>query len=501
MSLPTVSHLTPLASIDMGSNSFRLEVASLYRGNYKRIEYLKETVRLGAGLDAEGMLSEAASLRGLECLQRFAQRLNGFAPARVRAVATQTLREARNRNAFLARAQQVLGYPIEVISGREEARLIFAGVARLQPSERPRLVIDIGGRSTEMILGRGLKPLRAESFHVGSVSLSMRFFPEGKFSAQSFRAAQVAAGAELEEALTLFKPAMWAEALGSSGTVGAVSQVLAAAGVTDGRITVDALCWCIEQCLAVGQMDKLKLPGLKDDRRAVVGGGLCILYTLLTQLGITELLPAKGALRQGVIFDLVERAGENEGAAPDMRDASVHALQQRFGVDVAQAKRVQNVAQHLYKQTVARPLRELQRELGWAAALHEIGMMVSHHDHHRHSAYLLAHVDAAGFSQNQLSRLGDLALGQRGGLRKLDAQMKDETLLWQLLCLRLAVIVKHGRSAVDVKALRLVRQGRKLVLSLPPAWATEQPRAVFQLQEEAQAWAKSGVIELVLAIQ
>ena len=496
MSLPTVPHVTPLASIDMGSNSFRLEVASLYRGNYKRIEYLKETVRLGAGLDADGMLSEAAMLRGLDCLQRFSLRLTGFAPARVRAVATQTLREARNRNAFLERAQQVLGFPIEVISGREEARLIYAGVARLQPSERPRLVIDIGGRSTEMILGRGHKPLRAESFQVGSVSLSMRFFPEGRFTAESFRAAQVAAGAELEEALALFKPAMWAEALGSSGTVGAVSQVLAAAGVTDGRITVDALRWCIEQCLIVGQMDKLKLPGLKDDRRAVVGGGLCILYTLLTQLGIAELLPAKGALRQGVIFDLVERDAAD---TPDMRDASVEALQRRFGVDVVQATRVQTVAQHLYRQIVIRSPRELQRELGWAAALHEIGMMVSNHDHHRHSAYLLAHVDAAGFSQNQLKRLGDMALGQRGGLRKLDAQLKDESLLWQLLCLRLAVIVKHGRNAVDVRALRLVRQGRKLTLSLPPEWATEQPRALFQLQEEALAWAKSGVVELVLA--
>jgi exopolyphosphatase/guanosine-5'-triphosphate,3'-diphosphate pyrophosphatase len=342
--------------------------------------------------------------------------------------------------------------------------------------------------------------LRAESFQVGSVSLSMRFFPDGKFSAESFRAAQVAAGAELEEALSLFKPAMWAEALGSSGTVGAVSQVLAAARVTDGRITVDALRWCIEQCLAAGHMDKLKLPGLKEDRRAVVGGGLCILYTLLTQLGISELLPAKGALRQGVIFDLVERASDDPQAAHDMRDASVDALQQRFGIDLAQATRVQTLSQALYKQTVSRPLRELQRELGWAAALHEIGMTVSHHDHHRHSAYLLSHMDAAGFSQNQLKRLGDLALGQRGGLRKLDAQLKDDTLLWQLLCLRLAVIANHGRKTMNTKALKLSRQGRKVLLTLPRPWASEQPRTVFQLQEEAQAWSKSGVLELALAM-
>ncbi len=495
MSLPTALRDTPLASIDMGSNSFRLELASLYRGNYKRIEYLKETVRLGAGLDAEGMLSEAAMQRGLDCLQRFALRLNGFTPARVRAVATQTLREARNRNAFLERAQLVLGFPIEVISGREEARLIYAGVARLQPSERPRLVIDIGGRSTEMILGRGHKPLRAESFQVGSVSLSMRFFPDGKFSAQSFRAAQVAAGAELEEALTLFKPAMWAEALGSSGTVGAVSQVLAAAGVTDGRITVDALRWCIEQCLAVGQMDKLVLPGLKEDRRAVVGGGLCILYTLLTQLGITELLPAKGALRQGVIFDLVERDAAD---TPDMRDASVEALQQRFGVDVSQAARVQAVAQNLYKQIVTRPLRELQRELGWAAALHEIGMMVSHHDHHRHSAYLLAHVDAPGFSQSQLRLISDLVLGQRGGLKKLDTRLADSGFVWQLLSLRLAAIKAHARGPIDKSAMQLQRRDLAVELQMKAGWAVTHPRTLYLLQEEMQAWARSGLLDLTL---
>ncbi|WP_310388058.1 exopolyphosphatase [Roseateles sp.] len=495
----------PLAAIDMGSNSFRLEIAHMPRGQYKRLEYLKETVRLGAGLDADGMLTEAAMQRGLDCLQRFAQRLGGFPAERVRAVATQTLREARNRNAFLQRAKDVLGYPIEVISGREEARLIFAGVARMQPSTLPRLVIDIGGRSTEMILGKGRKPLTAESFQVGSVSLSLRFFPDGKFTAEAFRAAQVAAGAELEEALTLFKPAMWQEALGSSGTVGAVAQILAASGITDGRITQAGLRWCMEQALAAGSMDKLKLPGLKEDRRAVVGGGLCILYTLLSQFGIDELLPAKGALRQGVIFDLIERLEAESAAALglsslDMRDASVAALQRRFSVDLAQAARVQSIADVMYKQLCSRAPRERQRELNWAAALHEIGMMVSHHDHHRHSAYLLAHVDAAGFSQDQLKRLGDLALGQRGGLRKLDGLLEDESLLWQLLSLRLALIKCHARSgAVDPQALRLSRQGRRVVVTLAKGWAGAHPRTHFLLQEETAAWARSGMLELTLA--
>jgi len=488
----------------MGSNSFRLEIAQLQNDRYKRQQYLKETVRLGAGLDAEGMLTEAATQRGLDCLKRFAQHLQGFEPARVRAVATQTLREARNRDAFLARAQEALGFPIEVISGREEARLIYAGVARLQASKEPRLVIDIGGRSTEMILGRGRTPITAESFQVGSVSLSMRFFPDGKFTTEAFRAAQVAAGAELEEALTLFKPSMWRQALGSSGTVGAVSQLLAASGVTDGRITAEALRWCMAQCLEAGQMDRLKLPGLKEDRRAVVGGGLCILYTLLTQFGIEELLPAKGALRQGVIFDLAEREAESasesagKGRSQDQRAASVGALQQRFGVDVKQAARVQALALQLHPQLTAQAPRELQRELGWAAALHEIGMTISHHDHHRHSAYMLAHLDAAGFSQNQLKRLGDLALGQRGGLRKLEGPLADETFLWQVLALRLAVIACHPRTEVDTRALKLERQGRKVRLITPPAWAGEQPRTLYLLKEECQAWARTTALEVAL---
>jgi exopolyphosphatase/guanosine-5'-triphosphate,3'-diphosphate pyrophosphatase len=194
-----------LAAVDMGSNSFRLEVGQLAGGRYRRIDYLKETVRLGGGLDAAGFLSEEATGRGLDCLARFARRLDGFLPTQVRAVATQTLREARNRDAFLLRAQTVLGHSIEIISGREEARLIFAGVARLQPSTVSRLVVDIGGRSTEMIVGRGTRPRQAESFQVGSVSLSMKYFPDGRFSERAFREAQIAAGAELEEALARFR--------------------------------------------------------------------------------------------------------------------------------------------------------------------------------------------------------------------------------------------------------------------------------------------------------
>jgi len=489
-----------LAAIDMGSNSFRLEIGQLIDGRYRRVDYLKETVRLGAGLDGHGLLSEEAAERGLLCLARFAQRLKGFAPAQVRAVATQTLREARNRDAFLARAQAGLGYPVEVISGREEARLIYAGVARLQPSSVPRLVIDIGGRSTEMILGHGRKPVRAESFQVGSVSLSLKYFGEGRFTEAAFRQAQIAAGAELEEALEPFAPAHWQEALGSSGTVGAVSQLLAANGISDGRITPDGLRWLMEQCLRAGRVEKLGLAGLKEERRAVIAGGLSILYTLAANFGINELLPARGALRQGVIFDLDERrqAIELRQDGHDVRDASVRELQRRFMVDVQHAARVSSVAEQLCANALPKASAETRRELLWACALHEIGMMISHHDHHRHSAYVLAHADAAGFSQSQLRRVGELVLGQRGGLRKVEAGLTREDFAWQLLSLRLGAIKCHARGDVDAGVMQLKRNGSVAELSFPPGWSEANPRTRHLLGEEVSAWERNGPLRLML---
>jgi exopolyphosphatase / guanosine-5'-triphosphate,3'-diphosphate pyrophosphatase len=507
------SAVAPLAAIDIGSNSFRLEVGQILRGQYRRIDYLKETVRLGAGLDGHGLLTDEAGERGLACLRRFAQRLQGLAPTQVRAVATQTLREARNRDDFLLRAEAALGQPIEVISGREEARLIYVGVAHLQPSEVPRLVIDIGGRSTEMILGHGLTPIQAESFAVGSVSLTLQHFPDGRLTAAAFRAAQVAAGAELEEALEPFAPGHWREALGSSGTASAVSQLLAGNGIDGGVITPDGLRWLIERCLRAGHIDRLDLPGLKEDRRAVIAGGLALLYTLAAQFGIERLQPARGALRQGVIIDLHERiAARRAPRAPgggDIRDASVRALQRRFRVDTAQAARVRGVALALYRGMSGNPDAhadvsievdgiEGERELGWACDLHELGMMVSHHDHHRHSAYLLGHVDAAGFSQSQQRHLATMVLGQRGGLRKIEGALTRRAFAVQVMALRLAVIKCHARGAVDSDALRLERAPHGARLRFAPEWAAAHPRTFYLLQQETQAWARSGVLEMAL---
>ena len=498
--MPDIADLNgPLAAVDMGSNSFRLEIAQIHHERYRRIDYLKETVRLGAGLDANGMLTEEAVQRGLACLRRFATRLSNFAPQRVRAVATQTLREARNRNAFLLRAQEALGQHIEVISGREEARLIYVGVSHLQPSDEPRLVVDIGGRSTEMILGTALVPQLAESFAVGCVSLSQRFFGDGRITDTAFRAAQVAAGAELEEALRPFAREHWREALGSSGTIGAVSQVLQTAGVSDGRITPEGLRWCIEQCIAAGQVERLDLPGLKADRRAVLCGGLAILYTLAANFDIAEMQPARGALRQGVIIDLHERIAVLQSASTgDVRDTTVAQLQRRFGVDTAQAARVQAMALALFDAAMPDADIDTRRELSWAAQLHELGQMVSHHDHHRHSAYLLAHVDAPGFSQSQQRSIGQLVLAQRGGLRKVEPQLASETFAWQVMCLRLAIIATHARDDEGTSALTLGASGREARLRYSAAWAEAHPRTVYLLAEEALGWARNGPLRLLL---
>jgi exopolyphosphatase/guanosine-5'-triphosphate,3'-diphosphate pyrophosphatase len=489
-----------LGAIDIGSNSFRLELAQIREGKYRRIAYLKETVRLGTGLDEDGLLDQAAFARGLACLARFRQRLGHLPAGQLRAVATQTLREARNRNDFLAQAEQVLGYPIEIISGREEARLIYAGVSHLEPARHARLVIDIGGRSTELILGEGQTPRHVESFPIGSVSLSERFFADGLCTELAFRQAQTAAGAEFEEALQTFQPQHWIEALGSSGTASAVSQILAASGRSDGAITTNGLRWCIRQCIAAGHVDALELPALQDERRAVLPGGLAILAALMSQFSIAELRPTRAALRQGVIYDLTERIrAQREPDTLGWRDETVTELQRRFQVDLLHAKRVQTLALALFDQIVGTPVLEARQELAWAAALHEIGMSVSHHDHHRHSAYLLANIDAPGFSQSQQRRLADVVLGQRGGLRKIEALLVDPQRTAQVLALRLAALFYHARCELLPAAPQLSLSNGNASLKLPADWAASNPRCMYLLREEAQAWQRTGDLSLSLS--
>ncbi|WP_019373657.1 Ppx/GppA family phosphatase, partial [Melaminivora alkalimesophila] len=338
---------TLLAAVDLGSNSFRLEIGRLDHGLIHRVEYRKETVRQGGDLDEERNLSADAMQRGWDCLARFAERLAGFAPARVRAVATQTLREARNREEFIRRGGEILGFPIEVVSGPEEARLIYQGVSRLLPqSDERRLVVDIGGRSTELILGQQFTASVVASYRVGSVAWSARYFADGAFTREAFQAAETAARAVLDEAAQAYHGGLWDVAYGSSGTMGAVGTVLAAAGHGEGRITRAGLDWLHEQLLRARHADRVRLDGLKEDRRPVIGGGVSIVRALFDLLGLEQITVAQGALRQGALYDLLER--EQPGA--DLRSASVQGLVQRFGVDEPHAARVAALAGRLFAQ-------------------------------------------------------------------------------------------------------------------------------------------------------
>jgi exopolyphosphatase/guanosine-5'-triphosphate,3'-diphosphate pyrophosphatase len=319
---------TRLAAVDLGSNSFRLEIGQLDHGQIHRTEYLKETVRQGNGLDADRNLTADAMHRGWDCLARFGERLAGFKPTEVRAVATQTLREARNSHVFLSRACEVLGFPIDVISGREEARLIYQGVARMLPqSGERRLVVDIGGRSTELILGQHLTANVMASYQVGSVAWSMKYFPHGQLTTAAFNMAEIAAKAVLEEAMNTFRQATWDVAYGSSGTMGAVADILTAAGWPAATVTRAGLEWLVDKLIKAQHCDRVRLVGLKEDRRAVIGGGVSVLRAVFDLLSIDHLYPAQGALRHGALYDLLDR----ENGKSDLRKHSIPSRWQVHG--------------------------------------------------------------------------------------------------------------------------------------------------------------------------
>jgi exopolyphosphatase / guanosine-5'-triphosphate,3'-diphosphate pyrophosphatase len=482
---------TLLAAIDLGSNSFRLEIGRYHGGHIERVEYIKETVRQGSGLDAEKNLSAEAMQRGWACLERFAERLQGFKKHQVRAVATQTLREAQNREVFVRRAQEVLGFPIEVISGHEEARLIYQGVSHLLPhSDERRLVIDIGGRSTEMILGQGYVSHRMESYRLGSVAWSNKYFPKGQFSAAAFRTAEIAAKAVLDEAIDLFSPAEWTVAYGSSGTVGAVADALAANGWASGVVTRSGLDWLRDALIKAADTDRLRIEGMKEDRKAVIGGGLSVLRALFELFDIQQMIPAQGALRHGALYDLIDRISDGT----DVRERTVVWLAQRFSVDPAQAQRVSEVATALFAQVAAPgPANErYSQKLAWAARLHEIGTHISHERSHHHGAYILDHVDAPGFSLAELHRMSLMVMGQRGKLRKLEEPLQDELFAKQLLCLRLAVLLCHARKHPEYSGLQLRYQAGVFKLNAPSGWARRYPQSAWLLSEEALVWQKTG---------
>jgi exopolyphosphatase/guanosine-5'-triphosphate,3'-diphosphate pyrophosphatase len=477
-----------LAAVDLGSNSFRLEIGRADGSHIERQGYWKETVRLAAGLDDKNRLSKKAIESACECLARMNERLRGMNEEHVRAVGTQTLRQAQNINEFLLEAQHALGYPIEVISGREEARLVFEGCMHTLPlSERRRLVVDIGGASTELIVGRGYSAETAESFRIGCVNTSLRFFENGVIDRAGFKRATVAASAELEEAIAAFSRSQWDEAFGSSGTVSAVSEILRAEGWSDGTITSDGLLRLRQVLLSFGEIKRIKLAGLKADRQEVIAGGVAVLAAIFETLGISELRPARGALRVGLLYDLLGRRESR-----DIRDASVERMQARLGIDRAQAARTVNIALTLHEAIAPHAPVDSVKRLTWAAALHEVGFAISHNDYHKHGAYLVQHSDLPGFSTNDQERIAKLVLGQRGNLRKVADALEEPDQADKLLALRLAVILCHARRDISLPrwSLKFVRS---IDFALDGAWLSRHPLTQHLLEEEAAQWERVGI--------
>jgi exopolyphosphatase/guanosine-5'-triphosphate,3'-diphosphate pyrophosphatase len=478
-----------LAAVDLGSNSFRLEVGRAAGSHVEPLGYWKETVRLALGLDDEGNLSQKAIAGACDCLARMNERLRGFAPDQVRAVGTQTLREARNTALFLTRAQEALGYPIEVISGREEARLIFEGCMHgLPPSSNRRMVVDIGGASTEIIIGRGFESDVAESFRIGCVNTTQRFFRNGRIDRALFRKAVVACSAELEEAVSQFSRSAWDEAYGSSGTIGSVTEILRSAGWAQGTVTVDGLSKLRNALLDFGEIRKVVFAGMKADRQEVIAGGVAVLTAVFETLGINEMRLGRGGLRVGVIYDLLGRREQR-----DVRIATVARLQARFGVDRAQADRVVTIARSIRQALDPLADEENVKRLEWAAALHEIGFAVSHSEYHRHGAYLVEHGDMAGFSTTDQERIATLILSQRGNLKKVLDALSDEGRVAKIVALRLAVIFCHARRDVQLPKWRVTTGRTSVNFGVDSVWLSEHPLTQHLLEEEVLNWRKVGL--------
>jgi exopolyphosphatase/guanosine-5'-triphosphate,3'-diphosphate pyrophosphatase len=478
-----------LAAVDLGSNSFRLEIGRVEGSHIEHHGYWKETVRLAAGLDEHSRLTKKAIESACETLARMNERLRGFGGEQVRAVGTQTLRVALNINEFLLEAQHALGYPIEVIAGREEARLVFEGCMHtLPPSDERRLVVDIGGASTELIVGRGFAADRAESFKVGCVSTTLRFFRDGSIDRTSFKRAQVAVSAEIEEAVEGFSRANWEEAYGSSGTVGAVADILRAEGWSDGTISSEALLKLRQAIIATGEIKRLRFAGMKPERQEVLAGGTAVLCAVFDTLGITAMRPARGALRVGVLYDLLGRREQR-----DLRDATVERLQDRFAVDKAQAARVAAVATQAVQALAPTMPEHLVKRLTWASALHEVGFAISHNDHHKHGAYLVQYGDLAGFSTSDQERIATLILSQRGNLKKVLSALEDSERRVKILALRLGVILCHARRPVTLPEWTLKATRNGFELALDGDWLSRHPLTEHLLSEEAAQWEKVGI--------
>ena len=481
-----------LAAVDLGSNSFHCQIGRVVGDQVYPLDSLREPVRLGAGLTKDKRIDEETQERALACLKRFGERLRDFDKHAVRAVGTNTLRVAKNAGAFLKKAEAALGFPIEVVAGREEARLIYLGVSHeLSASREKRLVVDIGGGSTEIVIGTGYRPQKLESLFMGCVSYSLRYFEDGKITKGSMKQAELAARNELQPIVAKFARGNWQQAVGSSGTVRSIAEVIRLNDFEKDGITPAGLDRLRSYLIKAGSMDNVELAGLRPDRVPVFPGGLAIMNAVFSELDIDTMGVAEGAMRQGVLYDLLGRVHHK-----DMRDVTVAQFMQRYHVDALQARRVGALAFGLYRKLTAEsgePEEDVARCIAWASKLHEIGISVAFSGYHKHSAYIVVNADMPGFSRDEQARLGVMVQAHRRSLKKATKQIDEHGVDWDMVfALRLAALLCRSRSDVALPSLQARRQGRKLRLTLDPAWLVRNPLTVTALHDEIREWDEIG---------
>ena len=478
-----------IAAVDLGSNSFHMIVAVVSDGNLQIVDRIKEMVRLAAGLDARNRISPVVSERALACLGRFSERLRDIPRGSVRIVGTNTLRKARKSEAFITEAEAILGHPIEIISGQEEARLIYLGVSHsLEDEGERRLVMDIGGGSTEYIIGQHFKPEQVESLFMGCVSYSERFFKNGALTESRMRKAQIAAMQELSTIREQYKATGWDTAIGASGSIISIHDAIIAKDWSSDGITSDALKKLRQEIIAAGHIDKLSLPTLSEDRKPVFAGGVAILCATFESLGIELMRVSSGAVREGLLYDHLGRIHHE-----DVRERTIEQLLQRYGVDAAQAKRIEETALSLLQQVSAEcgiANEEQAGILSRAARLHEIGLAIAHNQYHKHGAYLTKNLYMPGFSQGEQLLLSALIQGHRRKFPEniIKALPKSQVQPIWLLCiiLRLSTLLHRSRSSEPLPEIHLSMTDRKVNLSFPTDWLEEHPLTNADLAQEKQ---------------
>ena len=491
----TTTPTNVLASVDLGSNSFRLQVCENNNGQLKVIDSFKQMVRFAAGLDEHKNLSEESQERALDCLAKFGERLRGFRPEQVRVVATNTFRVAKNIAQFLPKAEAALGFPIEIIAGREEARLIYTGVVHtLPPNGDKMLVIDIGGGSTEFVIGSDLQPLATESLSLGCVTYSLRFF-QNKITAKDFQAAISAARNEIQRISKMMKRTGWDFAIGTSGSAKSIRDLIAAELPQEADITYKGMRYLADRIIEAGSVKKAKFESLKPERVEVFAGGLAVMMAAFEELELSKMTVTEAALRDGVFYDLIGR-GLNE----DMRDQTTAEFQNRYHVSLNQAKRVAETAQAFMdslchaKNVTVQDLAQWPQYLGWAGRLHEIGLDIAHTGYHKHSAYILENADMPGFSRKEQTILAQLVIGHRGDMKKMADIVGSSEMLWYaVLSLRLAALFCRARLPLDLPPqtqLRADETGKGFILLISQNWLEQHPLIAAALDYESAQWQK-----------